>query len=436
MSGMTMPPRYIVDLVASAGLGGFFFDDQAAIKAGAFRDGYSYSGDPLTPGYSAIRQPAEAVSVMLVLDDGYVAVGDCASVQYSGVGGREPRLHAGALAARLEVDVAPQIRGVAVEDFRGAAAHVNDLVRDTPGLGRAVSYGLTQALLDAASHAQGHHLMGRVVKDEWRIPGPLTPVPLYAQTGEDRYVGVDKMVLKQVPVLPHGLINTQDLVGSSGHALVEYVQFIKSRIAMLAPDPAYNPILHLDVYGLVGAEAGGSISQTAGILTRIEAAARPFRLRIEHPIDAGGRDEQIETMAGLRRELAARGSTIEIIADEWANTLDDIVEFAKAGAADLIQIKTPDLGSLADIVEAVLTCQRAGIGAVLGGTCAETDRSARATTHIGIATGVTQMLAKPGMGVDEGLMIVTNEMNRAVRLDQRIIAQRGTTDSEAGEARG
>jgi hypothetical protein len=28
---------------------------------------------------------------MLVLSDGYLAHGDCASVQYSGVGGREPR---------------------------------------------------------------------------------------------------------------------------------------------------------------------------------------------------------------------------------------------------------------------------------------------------------------------------------------------------------
>ena len=32
----------------------------------------------------AIRQAGEAISVMLVLDDGQVALGDCAAVQYSG----------------------------------------------------------------------------------------------------------------------------------------------------------------------------------------------------------------------------------------------------------------------------------------------------------------------------------------------------------------
>ncbi|MFQ3457918.1 methylaspartate ammonia-lyase, partial [Bradyrhizobium sp. UFLA01-814] len=56
----------------------------------------------------------------------------------------------------------------------------------------------------------------------------------------------------------------------------------------------------------------------------------------------------------------------------------------------------------------------------LGGTCAETDLSARTTANIGVATGVTQMLAKPGMGFDEGFSIVCNEMNRAVRLAEAL----------------
>ena len=33
-----------------------------------------------------------------------------------------------------------------------------------------------------------------------------------------------------------------------------------------------------------------------------------------------------------------------------------------------------------------------------------------------MAAGADQMLAKPGMGVDEGIMIVTNEMNRVLAL--------------------
>ena len=117
--------------------------------------------------------------------------------------------------------MAPHLRGTDVTSLQAACERVENLVLGVPGLGRAVAYGLSQALLDAASHAAGHHIMGRVIKDEWALPGPLATVPLYAQTGEDRHSGVDKMLLKRVDILPHGLINTPDLVGPGGDTLVE-----------------------------------------------------------------------------------------------------------------------------------------------------------------------------------------------------------------------
>lgn len=419
--------RTVSHVFASAGLGGFFFDDQAAIKAGAVRDGAAYAGTALTLGYGSVREPAESVSILLVLDDGYVATGDCASVQYSGVGGREPRFHAAVLAKAIESQLGPLLHGLEVGSFRTAAEKAEAAINSIEGLGRAAAYGVSQALLDAAAHAAGHHLMARTIKDEWDLPGGLTPVPIYAQTGEDRYNSVDKMILKRVPVIPHGLINTPELVGQGGNELAKYITWINKRVKELSTDGAYRPILHLDVYGMVGAEAGGSTMATADILQCLERAAAPHQLRIEHPIHASNRDEQIQVMSALRNHLRARGSRVQIIADEWANTAEDIHLFAAAGATDLIQIKTPDLGSIHHTVDAILDCHAHGIGPILGGTCAETDRSARTTTHIGIATGVTQMLAKPGMGVDEGLMIVSNESNRALRLDQHLRALgRGT----------
>ena len=118
-----MPALTIAQVLAVPATGGYFADDQAAIGAGAPRDGLAYPGPPVTPGFDAIRAPAEAVSVLLVLSDGHVAHGDCVSVQYGGVGGREPRLRAGALAALLERDAAPLLRGAAgggVPPGRGA----------------------------------------------------------------------------------------------------------------------------------------------------------------------------------------------------------------------------------------------------------------------------------------------------------------------------
>ena len=80
----------IIDVICSKGRTGFYFDDQRAIKQGAGHDGTFYVGEPATPGFRAIRQAGEAISVMLILEDGQIAHGDCAAVQYSGAGGRDP----------------------------------------------------------------------------------------------------------------------------------------------------------------------------------------------------------------------------------------------------------------------------------------------------------------------------------------------------------
>ena len=68
----------ITNVVCSAGRTGFYFDDQRAIKRGAGHDGIFYEGAPVTEGFTGVRQAGESISVMLVLEDGQVAFGDCA----------------------------------------------------------------------------------------------------------------------------------------------------------------------------------------------------------------------------------------------------------------------------------------------------------------------------------------------------------------------
>ena len=60
----------IKDVICAAGSTGFYFDDQRAIKRGAGHDGMFYIGQPVTEGFSAVRMKGEAVSVMIVLEDG------------------------------------------------------------------------------------------------------------------------------------------------------------------------------------------------------------------------------------------------------------------------------------------------------------------------------------------------------------------------------
>jgi methylaspartate ammonia-lyase len=118
----------------------------------------------------------------------------------------------------------------------------------------------------------------------------------------------------------------------------------------------------------------------------------------------------------LRKIIDENGSKVEIVADEWCNTLDDVKYFADNLAGHMLQVKTPDLGGVNNVIEALLYCNQNNIGAYSGGTCNETNVSAEITTNIAIACNATQCLAKPGMGTDEGIMIVNNVMNRTLAL--------------------
>ena len=95
------------------GRSAFFFDDQAAIKKGAVHDGFTYRGRPATPGFKRIREAGDCISVLLLLDNGAVAVGDCAAVQYSGAGGRDPLFRASTYLPllRKKIGPSPALRG-------------------------------------------------------------------------------------------------------------------------------------------------------------------------------------------------------------------------------------------------------------------------------------------------------------------------------------
>ncbi|MFZ5640465.1 MAG: methylaspartate ammonia-lyase [Bacillota bacterium] len=409
----------IVDVILADGVTGFYFDDQKAIKAGAEADGFALRGEPRTPGFTAVRQRGESISVMLLLEDGQLAYGDCAAVQYSGAGGRDPLFLARDFIPLMETEMVPRLKGHVIRDFRSIAEEFDTLRRpDGSPMHTAIRYGVTQALLDAVARAR-RLTMAEVVAEEYNTVLADRPVPIFAQTGDDRYINADKAILKRVQVLPHGLINNVETkLGRQGELLLEYVAWLTNRVQELG-EPGYEPVLHIDVYGTVGLAFNDDTDRMADYLAALGRAARPLRLRIEGPVDAGSKPGQIEALLRLRRKLRQNGVPVEIVADEWCNTWEDIKEFVDAGAADMVQIKTPDLGGINNTITAVLYAKSKGTGAYLGGTCNETDRSAQVCVHIALATGPDQMLAKPGMGVDEAYMVVANEMSRTLALLRR-----------------
>ena len=407
----------IVNVVCSAGRTGFFFDDQKAIKAGAVHNGETYVGQPATEGFKSIRMPGESISVMLVLEDGQIAYGDCAAVQYSGAGGRDPLFLAKDFIPVIEKYIKPVLVGREADNFRNLTKEMEIIQVEGKRLHTAIRYGVSQAILDAVAKSS-KRLMAEVVADEYGLTVSDKMIPVFTQSGDNRYDNSDKMIIKGAQILPHALINNVETkLGKDGSLLLEYVKWLRNRIIELRTDESYSPILHIDVYGTIGQAFGDeNYKAMADYLATLEEAAAPFHLRIEGPMDAGEREKQMICLRELRKELDSRKINVALVADEWCNTLEDVIYFCDNKAGHMAQIKTPDLGGINNTIEAVIYCKKHGFGAYQGGTCNETDRSAQVCVNCAMATQPDQILAKPGMGVDEGYMIAYNEMNRIIAL--------------------
>ncbi len=447
----------ITDILAVPAVGAYYYDDLAALQAHAMPLSERYSAAAVTPGFRRVREVAEAVSVGLVLDDGRVAWGDCVAVEFSGKAGRDPVFRTEEGLSTTRRVVAPLLQGREVTSFRELATEVDDLIEPVEisrpisptqavrGAGKvsrrefltaparllrpkgtatelvtverrlhtAIRYGVSQALLKAVALTRGV-TMAEVIAEEWGLPLPDSPVPIHAQCGADRYAGADKMIARRVASLPHTLVdNIPEQLGEDAIVLTRYARWLKARIEELGGSD-YRPTIHLDVHGALGQIYDNELGHVLGQLYALEQAVQPYSLRVECPVLMESREAQIETMKTLREYIRLRKMNVQLVADEWANTLDDIRAFVDAQAADMIQIKMPDLGSVHNSVEAVLVCKAGGVGAFLGGSCAETDLSARVSVHVALATRPDIIMAKPGMGVDEAVSLVQNEMARTL----------------------
>jgi methylaspartate ammonia-lyase len=452
---------HITKVLAVPAVGAGYYEDLAALQPEGMPMPERFTTAPVTPGFRAVREVAEAVSVGLMLDDGRIAWGDCVAVSYSGKSGRDPVFRTEEGLATIQRTVAPMLEGQALDGFRRLAAEVDalaetvEVTRPLPlpqpvrgeGVSRrallsaparavqaargateamervaeerqvhtAIRYGVSQALLGAVALARGIS-MAEVIAEEWDLVLADTPVPIHAQSGSERYHNAEKMIVRRIASLPHALVDdVAEQLGEDGAELTRYIRWLRERIGQLGGRD-YSPLIHLDLHGTLGQIYNDNLGRMLGQLYAWELAAQPYALRIESPMMLDSREAQIEAMKTLREYIRLRKMEVQLVADEWANTLDDIRAFVDAGAADMIQIKMPDLGSIHNTVEAVLACQAGGVGAFLGGSYAETDLSARVSTHVALATRPDLIMAKPGMGVDEAISLVQNEMARTLAL--------------------
>lgn len=167
----------IEEVICAAGRSGYMHRDLLAIKSGkAVADGSLYKGAAMSPGFTKIIEPATTISIMLVLEDGQVAFGDCADVILAGVAGRDPAFNASGHIDYVRGEVADALRGRDVSEFKVNAQEMDRYSRGGARLHTAIRYGVSQALLHATAlsrketMAEGtggaNHLAGEMFRHE------------------------------------------------------------------------------------------------------------------------------------------------------------------------------------------------------------------------------------------------------------------------------
>jgi methylaspartate ammonia-lyase len=203
-------------------------------------------------------------------------------------------------------------------------------------------------------------------------------------------------------------------------------------VISIEPDATLEQAAQITVKNKIGCLPMLEDNFVVGIITDLQADSIPLAERYTAPVVTIGFHAVCEVTEAVSVGLmldnggVAWGDCVAVAysgktgrapvfrAEEWANNLEDIQAFIDAQAADVIQVKMPDLGSVHNSVEAVLACRAGGVGTFLGGSCAETDLSARVAVHVALTTRPDVVMAKPGMGVDEAVTLVQNEMARTL----------------------
>lgn len=396
----------IQNIVVLPTQGSYYYEDVTALQNGEITHRWSAPG--VTAGFNTVREIADTISIGIQTSEGLWAWGDAVSVSYAGKSGRSGLFRHASGMDELN-GIVHNFQKETLDSFRRLASFI------PPTSHNAIAYGFSQALLQAVALTQRKE-MSEVIANEWNLLPPRSPVALQGSSGNDRILNAEKMIVNRLEALPQSQIDDiPQQLGLNGERLLSYAHWLAARVKELSKD-SYFPWITLDVHGAIGKIFQNDIQKISTYLIELEKAVYPFSLRMESVLLGESALATVELLKQLKTYLKVHNSNVKICADEWANTLEDILLFAETKACDMIHIKMPDLGNLTNTIDAVLGCKKFGMGTLLGGSCIETEISLKASVHVALATQPDFFLAKPGMGVDEAIMLTRNEMNRALAI--------------------
>lgn len=277
----------------------------------------------------------------------------------------------------------------------------------------AIRYGVSQALLAATAMAR-NLTMAEVVTHEYDLPSPATAVPVHAEVGSLWPQAAEAGIRCRVASLGYTIAGdeVEEELGRSGEILQRQVRQLRERIAGLTVDSAgqpYQPAIRVNARGGFGTLYQHDAGKILGSLYGLEQAAKPCLLRVVDPVVMDSRQAQIETMLQLKKYVRLRRLSLQLVADSWIRSPDDVSTFLQAEAADVIHLNMARLGGLSQTIEAVLACREQGVAVMLEGSPAES----RFAAHVALATQPHLIVARLDRG-GIGLSSILNEMSRTL----------------------
>lgn len=180
-------------------------------------DGFVYRGEPLTRGSrksGSLADPFWSCSLW-TMGRSHSATAPALSIPAQ-ADAKAPFSHTTAIPQIEKHLKSHLIPAPEIGAFTQASKEIDEVEVAGAKLHPAIRYGVSQALLDAVALKRQITKAG-VVADENGTKVSTTPIRIYAQTGDERYTNVDKMIVKRVDIIPHGLINNvRDKVGTNG----------------------------------------------------------------------------------------------------------------------------------------------------------------------------------------------------------------------------
>ncbi len=267
----------------------------------------------------------------------------------------------------------------------------------------AIRYGVSQALLAAVSIAR-NVTMAEVLAKEYKLRLSKTTIPIHVELNETNAIHIASLL----PAASLGYTTPGDDIeaelGANGEILQRAIRNLQKRLTVAAGDNF--PTIHVNARGGLG-KLYDNVGKILGAIFGLTKASSPCSMRIEDPVHREDRQTHIEAMFEVKDYLRMRRMATPLVAGAWINSPDDVLAFAEAGAAGMIRLNMPRLGSLHRSIEAALICKKRDIAILLDAGPAESAYAAQVACH-------TALTLQPALLSGASLPLLHNEMARTL----------------------